>query len=505
MKTNYILSIDQGTTSTRAFIFDHHGKIVTSAYQEFRQYFPKPGWVEHDAEEIWQSCCQTIKKAIAKSRIFQNDIAAIGITNQRETTVLWDRETSRPVHRAIVWQCRRTAGICDQLRKRGLENEFRKKTGLVLDAYFSGTKIKWLLDHVPGLRKKAQVGKICFGTIDSWLIWKLTNGQSHITDFTNASRTLLFDIKPFHWDPELLKILTVPRAILPQVQNSGTLFGKTQKNESGLITGIPITAAIGDQQAALYGQGCFLPGTLKNTYGTGCFLVLNTGRKIIRSKSGLLTTLACDDQGKPVYALEGSVFIAGAAIQWLRDQLGIIKKSSETENAIKGISDTAGVYFVPAFTGLGAPYWNSGARGMISGLTRGAGRQHIIRAALESIAYQTKDVFDIIKKEYGGEITTLKVDGGACKNNFLMQFQADLLRCHIIRPKITESTARGAAFLAGVAIGIWKGKDDLIKLQSIEKTFKPKMPIAHCQKLYAGWQRAIKQTIGNTQYRNPKH
>ncbi len=491
----YILAIDQGTTGTRAFLFDNQGKIVTSAYREFRQYFPKPGWVEHDAEEIWQSCRATIKQALAQSRIRQNDIAAIGITNQRETTVLWDKKTSRPVSRAIVWQCRRTAQMCEGLRAKKLDEFFRFKTGLVLDAYFSGTKIKWLLDNTPNLRRRAQRGEIAFGTIDSWLIWKLTNGTSHVTDATNASRTLLFDIKKLHFDPDLLKILDIPREILPQVQNSGSLFGKTKRNDSGLIEGIPITGVMGDQQAALYGQGCYTPGTIKNTYGTGCFLMLNIGHKLMYSKGGLLTTIACDDQGKPLYALEGAVFIAGAAIQWLRDQLGAIKTSAESERAIKGITNTNGVYFVPAFTGLGAPFWNSGARGEITGLTRGANVKHIVRAALESIAYQTKDVFDLMQSESRTQIRELKVDGGACKNNFLMQFQADMLNCKILRPKVIESTAQGAAHLAGVAVGLWNGKDNLKKFHTPERAFKPSMSPKERNKHYDGWQKAVQKAL----------
>ena len=495
MKKQFILALDQGTTGSRAFLFDAQGRIVSSAYKEFKQYFPKPGWVEHDADEIWQSCVFVIKKALQNARINSSAILTIGITNQRETTVIWDKKTSRPVHRAIVWQCRRTASYCESLKKRGLSPMFRQKTGLVIDAYFSGTKIKWLLENVPGLKKKAQNGQVAFGTIDTWLIWKLTGGKSHVTDSTNASRTLLFDIRKLHFDPEILRILQIPRAILPQVQGSGTLFGKTNNESSGLANGIPITAVMGDQQAALYGQGCFDPGTIKNTYGTGCFLVLNIGRKLIYSKNGLLTTIACDDQGRPIYALEGSVFIAGAAIQWLRDQLKIIKNSSETEKIISGLKDTNGVYIVPAFTGLGAPYWQGGARGLICGLTRGANSQHIIRAALESIAYQTKDVFDLMQKEYGHPIEQLKVDGGACKNNFLMQFQADILNCPIIRPKTIESTAQGAAHLAGVAVGLWKGKKDLAKLRSTGHTFNPQMASQKRNVLYSGWQSAVRKTL----------
>lgn len=489
-KIKYILSIDQGTTGSRAFIFNSDGKAVASAYKEFKQYFPKPGWVEHDAEEIWQSCVAVIKQVIRNARISPRQIAAIGITNQRETTVLWNRKTSKPVYHAIVWQCRRTASICDQLRK--YEKIFKRKTGLVLDAYFSGTKIKWLLDNVLQLRQRAQKGDIAFGTIDSWLIWKLTGGKSHATDTTNASRTLIYNIRKFQWDHELCRILNVPLNILPNVQEPGSIFGYTSKNVAGLPDGVPIAGVLGDQQAALYGQGCFEAGSIKNTYGTGCFLVLNTGKKFITSKHGLLTTIASDAQGKSVYALEGSVFIAGAVVQWLRDQLKIISKSSETEKIAQSVKDTAGVYVVPAFAGLGAPYWNSHVRGIICGLTRGASKEHIVRAALESIAYQTKDVFDVMQKELGRTISELRVDGGACQNNFLMQFQADILNCRIIRPKMIESTAKGAAQLAAVTVKLSKLKIASQK-NAIERIFIPSMNNSIRQKLTQGWQKAVRQ------------
>lgn len=485
----YILSIDQGTTGSRAFIFDAKGKIVSSAYQEFKQYYPKPGWVEHDAEEIWASCVSVIKKAVAGARINPSHIAAIGITNQRETTVLWDRKTSKPVHKAIVWQCRRTASLCADPKFKRHAPLIKQKTGLVLDAYFSGTKIKWLLDNVPGLRRRASAGQICFGTIDSWLIWKLTGGQNHVTDTTNASRTLIFNIRQLKWDNDLLKLFNIPAAILPQVQSSGSGFGHTVKI-AGLPAGIPITGVMGDQQAALYGQGCYTLGTVKNTYGTGCFIVLNTGKKLITSKGGLLSTIACDSKGDPVYALEGSVFIAGAVVQWLRDELKVIKSSAECEGAIRGLKDTNGVYFVPAFVGLGAPYWNGAARGIISGLTRGANVRHIIRAALESIAYQTKDVFDLMQKESGQKIRELRVDGGACRNDFLMQFQSDMLNCRITRPKVIDSTAQGAAHLAGVTVGLWR-EDDLRKFHFKDSAFKPRMSQAIRQELYRGWSNAV--------------
>ena len=503
MNKRYILALDQGTTGSRAFLFNSRGRAVASAYKEFPQYFPKPGWVEHDANEIWASCAAVIKGVLRKSRVSPQTIAAIGITNQRETTVLWDRKTGLPVHRAVVWQCRRTADICQGLRAMGLEKLFRGRTGLVIDAYFSGTKVRWLLDNVPGLRRRAERGKICFGTIDSWLIWKLTGGAAHVTDLTNASRTLIFNIRTKSWDKELLGILKIPAAILPRVQNPGSIFGYTKAQEnsgtqsgSWLPAGIPIAAVLGDQQAALYGQGCYAPGTVKNTYGTGCFIVLNTGKKLIFSKKGLLSTLASDDKGKPVYALEGSVFIAGAVVQWLRDQLGVIKTSARTEAMARGLKDTHGVYFVPAFVGLGAPYWDSDARGLICGLTRGANAKHIVRAALESMAYQTKDVFDLMQQESKTRIKALNVDGGACRNDFLMRFQADILGCRIARPKLIESTAQGAAYLAGVTIGWWNGQKDLAKLRKTERIFVPKMSAARRDELYAGWQEAVKKAKG---------
>jgi len=490
MKRQFILAIDQGTTGSRAFLFDQKGQIVSSDYKEFKQYFPKPGWVEHDADEIWKSCTDVIKGVLRKSRISAKHIVAIGITNQRETTVVWDRKTSKPVARAIVWQCRRTTETCQKLSKHS--STFQKKTGLVLDPYFSGTKIKWLLDHVKGLRGHARKGNVCFGTIDSWLVWKLTGGKSHVTDMTNASRTLIFNIRTFKWDKELLKILGIPAAILPKVQNSGSIFGYTSKTKTGLPSGIPIASVLGDQQAALYGQGCYSVGTVKNTYGTGCFIVLNTGKKLIYSKKGLLSTIASDVNGKPIYAMEGSIFIAGAIVQWLRDQLRFFKNSSDTEKMIRGLKDTGGVYFVPAFTGLGAPYWDAQARGMICGLTRGTHAGHITRAALESIAYQTKDVFDIMKKELEKNIRSLKVDGGACQNNFLMQFQADLLGCDIVRPRVIDSTALGAAQLAGVTIGLWK-KKDLMRLNKTERVFKSKMNNKKRKELYEGWANAVRR------------
>jgi glycerol kinase len=489
----YILSIDQGTTGSRAYIFDRAGRIVSSAYKELRQFYPQAGWVEHDPEEIWRSVEHVVRQAMALKNIRAFDICALGITNQRETTILWNRKTGRPVYKAIVWQCRRTVEMCDRLKKEGTAGLFRKKTGLVVDAYFSGTKIRWILDHVKGLRGAARKGQICFGTVDSWLIWKLTGGKAHATDHTNASRTLLFNIQEKKWDVELLKIMKIPQSVLPEVQGSSSVFGETAKNVCGLVAGIPIAGNAGDQQAALFGQGCFAAGEMKNTYGTGCFLLLNTGQKFTLSKSGLLTTLACDGQGKPCYALEGAVFIAGAAVQWLRDELQLIRAAGETEKWAKKVSDTGGVYFVPAFVGLGAPYWDPKARGTLTGMTRGTGKPHIIRATLEAIAYQVKDVAGIMQKETGQKLDSLRVDGGACRNNFLMQFQADILDVKIIRPKITETTAQGAAMLAGLAIGFWKTSAELKKTLVAQKTFLPRLKEKSRTTLYAGWLKAVEK------------
>ena len=488
----YILALDQGTTGSRAILFDASGKTITSAYREFKQYFPKPGWMEHDAEEIWRSCEVVIREAVRKAKIAPEEILAIGITNQRETTVMWDRETSRPVHHAIVWQCRRTSDICRALKKH--EPMIHKKTGLVLDPYFSGTKIKWLLDHVPKLRSRTAQGKIAFGTIDSWLLWKLTGGRTHATDLTNASRTLLLNIKTKKWDPELLRIFGVSAKVLPRLQPSGSVFGATQKI-AGLPAGIPIAGVMGDQQAALYGQGCYEAGTSKNTYGTGCFIMMNTGKKFVVSKKGLLTTLACDFKGRPVYALEGAVFIGGAVVQWLRDGLKVLKTSSEIEGKVRGLKDTGGVYVVPAFVGLGAPYWKSEARGLIAGITRGTMMPHVMRAGLEAIAYQSRDVFDVMQKAFGGTIHELKVDGGACKNNLLMQFQADILGSKIVRPKVIELTARGVAHLAGVTMGLWKKSRDLKKQHQIDRIFSPSMKPGKRAKLYQGWLKAVQRAM----------
>lgn len=489
----YILAVDQGTTGSRCFVFDNQGRIVSSAYQEFPQYFPKPGWVEHDANEIWLSVQLVIKKSIDKisknSSFDPKQIIGIGITNQRETTLLWDRSNQKPLARAIVWQDRRTAEECKKLKRH--ESKIRRLTGLVMDPYFSATKIAWLLKHIPGVQTKIRRKEVAFGTMDSWLIFKLTGGRSHVTDMTNASRTLIYDIKKKKWSKELLKLFNIPLEILPAVYPSGAVFGHTA-NVASLPEGIPILAVMGDQQAALYGQGCFDAGTVKNTYGTGCFMVLNTGSKFHLSKKGLLTTLACDFKGQPVYALEGSVFIAGAVVQWLRDQLKIIPNSSSTEKMIQGLKDNEGVYFVPAFVGLGAPYWNSEARGLITGLTRGSGIKHIVRAALESMAYQTKDVFDLMQAETGLKIRSLAVDGGACKNNFLMQFQSDVLLRSVMRPQRIDSTVAGVAYLAGIQAKIWT-KESLNKLRKIERIFRPRMEKSQVENLYAGWKKAVIQ------------
>jgi len=448
--------------------------------------------VEHDAVDIWNSVDRVIRKAMDQRALDPKAIAAIGITNQRETTVLWDRRTGRPFAHAIVWQCRRTAEACERLKKH--EKLFRAATGLVVDAYFSGTKIQWLLDHVPGLRLKARGGHVAFGTMDSWLIYNLSGGASHATDFTNASRTLVFDIKAKTWSRPLLKILNVPENILPTALPSSSVFGTTCKGVAGLPAGIPITAVMGDQQAALYGQGCFSPGSVKNTYGTGCFMLLNTGSQFIHSQKGLLTTLGCDAQGAPVYVLEGAVFIAGAVVQWLRDGLKIIKSAALSEEMISGLKDTDGVYLVPAFVGLGAPYWKPQARGIITGLTRGTGAAHIVRAALESMAFQTKEIFDLMGLESGLSIKSLTVDGWACRNDFLMQFQADMLSVPVLRPAMVDTTVAGAAYLAGVSAGLWEPKD-VLRIKKIERTFKPRMGRGQSLAKYAGWRRAVRQAL----------
>lgn len=487
MKRGYVLAIDQGTTGSTVLVFDAAGKVRGRGYSEFKQYYPKPGWVEHDAEEIWRVTSKVIRSALRNAKLTPGEIAAIGITNQRETTVLWDRRTGKPLHRAIVWQDRRTASTCDELRAQGAEAMIRAKTGLVTDAYFSGTKAKWLFDHLKGARGKA--AHLALGTIDTWLIWKLTGGQAHATDFTNASRTMLFNIHTKQWDDELLALLNVPKEVLPQVVPSAGVAAITDKKVFGAA--VPIAGIAGDQQAALFGQACFRPGMVKNTYGTGCFLLMFTGDKAAASKRGLLTTLACAADGKPAYAVEGSVFIAGAAVQWLRDGLGLFPKASDSEALARQVDSTLGVYLVPAFVGLGAPYWDSSARGALVGITRGVTRQHVARATLEALAYQTRDVVDTMVAESGRALTGLRVDGGATANNFLMQFQADILDTAVDRPKVVETTALGAALLAGLGVGLWKSAADLERVRQTDRVFRPKMKPENREALYQGWKRAV--------------
>jgi glycerol kinase len=487
----YILALDQGTTSSRAILFDQQQNIVEIAQREFTQYYPRQGWVEHDPMEIYSSQYGVMMEVIAKSGVDVRDIAAIGIANQRETTVLWDKDTGRPVYNAIVWQCRRTAKITDGLKKAGLTEYIREATGLVPDAYFSGTKIQWILDHVEGARERAQRGEILFGTVDSWLIWKLTDGEHHVTDYTNASRTMIYNIKKLDWDDKLLAALDIPRAMLPKVCNSSEVYGYT------IVQGtrIPIAGIAGDQQAALFGQTCFNRGEAKNTYGTGCFLLMNTGETPVASRNGLLTTIAIGLDGRVQYALEGSVFVGGAVIQWLRDEMRFITESRDAEYYAQKVNDTDGVYLVPAFTGLGAPYWDMYARGCIVGLTRGTRREHIIRAAQESIAYQSLELVEAMEKDSGISLAALNVDGGASRDKFLMQFQADILNKPVNRPKIRETTALGAAYLAGLAAGIWKGRDDIKKLWSCDACFTPDMDGSRREKLLNGWRKAVKRSL----------
>jgi glycerol kinase len=489
----FILALDQGTTGSRAVVVDPDGAVRGSGYLELTQHYPRPGWVEHDAEEIWQTTVRAIGQALGAARITAAEVAAIGITNQRETAMLWERATGRPVHRAIVWQCRRTAPFCERLKADGAEPEFRRKTGLILDPYFSGTKIRWLLDEVPGARSRAERGELAFGTVDSWLLWRLTGGAVHATDPSNASRTLCFDIHALRWDEELCKALGVPLAILPAVKPSAGVFGETAAGE--LPAGIPVTGIAGDQQSALFGQCCIEAGMAKNTYGTGCFLLLNTGSTPIASERGLLTTVAWQVEGAVTYALEGSVFIGGAVVQWLRDGLGVIATAAESEALAMSVGDTGGVYLVPAFTGLGAPHWDPYARGALVGLTRGTTRAHIARAALEAIAYQNRDVLDAMSAEAGAPLRALRVDGGAAANNFLCQFQADVLQVEVLRPVITETTAMGAAFLAGVGAGVWK-MDSLAGRWRLERRFAPSVDTEARAAGYAGWSRAIERARG---------
>ncbi|MBP1743930.1 MAG: glycerol kinase [Firmicutes bacterium] len=490
----YIMSLDQGTTSSRCILFDRKGNICSIAQKEFTQIYPEPGWVEHDPMEIWSSQIGVVTEAMAKINAASIDIAGIGITNQRETTVVWNRETGAPVYNAIVWQCRRTAGICEALKAEGFEKIIKDKTGLILDAYFSGTKIKWILDNVPGARAEAEKGNLLFGTIDTWLIWNLTKGEVHVTDYSNASRTMLFNIHELKWDGELLKILDIPESMLPAVKPSSAIYGYTDPT---LTAGsIPIAGAAGDQQAALFGQACFEPGTAKNTYGTGCFMLMNTGEKAVTSSKGLLTTIAWGIDGKVDYALEGSVFIAGAAIQWLRDELKLIETAADSEGYAQSVQDTNGVYVVPAFVGLGAPYWDPYARGIIVGLTRGVKKEHIIRATLEALAYQTNDVLKIMQLESGISLKALKVDGGACANNFLMQFQSDILDVPVQRPVVIETTALGAAYLAGLATGYWESMEEIASNWAVSRTFTPDMGQAERKHLTKGWDEAVKRSRG---------
>jgi glycerol kinase len=489
----YILAIDQGTTGSRAVIYDKAARKVASAYEEFPQYFPKPGWVEHDPEEIWQSVNNSIQKVLKKIPV--NLIRAIGITNQRETTVVWDKDTGKPVYNAIVWQCRRTSLRCDRLKAvKGGKEFFRKRTGLPIDAYFSATKIEWILKNVKGAFKKAKSGKLLFGTTDAWILWKLTGGNTHATDYTNASRTMLFNIEKLKWDKEILRKFKIPEQILPKVKKSSGIFGSTVKIGK-LAAGIPISGIAGDQQAALFGQACFEPGTMKNTYGTGCFMLLNTGRKKVVSRHGLITTIGCGVFGEPIYVLEGAIFIAGAAIHWIRDGLKLLTCGCESEKMATSVRDNAGVYFVPALTGLGAPYWDQAARGAIFGITRGTKANHIVRAALEAMCYQTKDVLEAMQKDSGLKIKDLKIDGGASANNFLCQFQADILRINVIRPKVIETTSLGAAYLAGLAAGYWKDSKEIKKCWEEDKVFRPLMRKGLSSKYYKEWLAAVKRTL----------
>ena len=491
--SKYILALDQGTTSSRAIIFGNDGKIVSVAQKEFTQIYPKAGWVEHDPMEIWGTQSGVAREAMDKIGIGADDIAAIGITNQRETTVVWERSTGKPIYNAIVWQCRRTAPICDELKAKGLAETIRNKTGLVVDAYFSGTKVKWILDNVEGARERAKNGELCFGNIDTWLIWNLTKGKVHVTDYSNASRTMLFNIHELAWDKEILEELDIPEAMLPEAKASSFVYGETDKEIFGAE--IPIAGAAGDQQAALFGQACYKPGMAKNTYGTGCFMLMNTGEKAVASSNGLLTTIAWGLNGKVEYALEGSIFIAGASVQWLRDELKIIDNAAASEDMAAAVADTNGVYVVPAFVGLGAPYWDMYARGSILGLTRGANRNHIVRATLESIAYQTRDVLEAMQEDSKINLQALKVDGGAVANNFLMQFQADILGVPIYRPEVTETTALGAAYLAGLAVGFWDSKDEIAEKWNVDRVFEPVMDSSLRDKKYTGWKKAVSRTL----------
>ncbi|MDF2548094.1 MAG: glycerol kinase [Anaerosolibacter sp.] len=490
----YVLALDQGTTSSRAIIFDNNGKSVGVAQKEFTQIYPKPGWVEHDPMEIWGTQSGVAREVLETTGIRPQDVAAIGITNQRETTVVWDKNTGKPVYNAIVWQCRRTAAICDDLKARGLEPYIRENTGLVVDAYFSGTKVKWILDNVEGAREKAENGELLFGNVDTWLIWNLTRGKVHVTDYSNASRTMLFNIKELKWDEKILAELGIPAAMLPDVKPSSYQYGVTDPQTFGGAE-IPIAGDAGDQQAALFGQACFEPGMAKNTYGTGCFMLMNTGDKLVPSNNGLLTTIAWGIDNKVEYALEGSIFVAGASVQWLRDELKLIDSAAASEEVATAVEDTNGVYMVPGFVGMGAPYWDMYARGTIVGLTRGANRNHIVRATLESIAYQTRDVLQAMQEDSGINLQALKVDGGAVANNFLMQFQSDILGVPVDRPEVTETTALGAAYLAGLAVGFWNDKEEIAKKWNVDRSFNPGMEEELKEGKYKGWKKAVNRAL----------
>ena len=492
--SKYIMALDAGTTSNRCILFNEKGEMCSVAQKEFTQYFPKPGWVEHDANEIWSSQLGVAVEAMAKLGIGADDIAAIGITNQRETTIVWDKNTGEPVYNAIVWQCRRTSEYCDTLKDKGLTDKFREKTGLIIDAYFSGTKLKWILDNVDGVRERAEKGELLFGTVETWLIWKLTKGKAHVTDYSNASRTLLFNIKDLTWDKEILEELNIPESMLPEPKPSSCVYGYSDASFFGKE--IPISGAAGDQQAALFGQTCFNPGEAKNTYGTGCFMLMNTGETPVYSQNGLVTTIAWGLDGKVNYALEGSIFVAGASIQWLRDELRIIESAADSEYMAKKVKDTNGCYVVPAFTGLGAPYWDQYARGTIVGLSRGVNKYHIIRATLESIGYQVNDVLHAMKADSGIDLAALKVDGGASANDFLMQFQSDIINAPVKRPSCVETTAMGAAYLAGLAVGYWNSKEDVIKNWAIDKVFSPIMGEDERERKIKGWNKAVKYSFG---------
>ncbi|HHT23912.1 MAG TPA: glycerol kinase GlpK [Clostridiaceae bacterium] len=489
----YVMAFDSGTTSNRCILFNQKGETVSLAQHEFTQIFPKAGWVEHDANEIWSTQIGIATEAINRINAKANDIAAIGITNQRETTIVWEKDTGKPIYNAIVWQCRRTADLCDKLKEQGYTDKFRDKTGLVIDAYFSGTKIRWILDNVEGAQERAEKGELLFGTVDTWLIWKLTNGRIHVTDYSNASRTMLYNIIDLKWDDEILEILNIPKCMLPEVKPSSAVYGETDPQFFGKP--IPIAGAAGDQQSALFGQACFSPGEAKNTYGTGCFLLMNTGEKPVFSKNGLVTTIAWGVGNKVEYALEGSIFVAGAAIQWLRDELRIIDTSSDSEYIANQVNDTNGCYVVPAFVGLGAPYWDQYARGTIVGITRSVNKKHLVRATLESLAYQTLDVLEAMQQDSGIELKALKADGGASNNNFLMQFQADINGSPVLRPSNTETTAMGAAYLAGIATGFWKGQDDVLANWAIDREFEPEMAEEDRQDRIKGWRKAIKRSF----------